>query len=211
MGFDGEKGGLPRVVKDCIQYLRSTGPSGFSPPVRLALPRSPLTSSKVCTMRASSADRRILSFSSRPRKRMTEVILSRRVLALRGLALTMYARTGHVVSLETFGDPHLAAVLLKKYLHDLPEPVFPERLYPVIRRCPPPTSDPDDMSSIMYIRETLLPELPPCVYILLSNVLRKFNKPPALGITSLTVKPFMQICSTKCSSGPRPIAWTRTT
>ena len=25
MGFDGEKGGLPRVVKDCIQYLRSTG------------------------------------------------------------------------------------------------------------------------------------------------------------------------------------------
>ena len=29
------------------------------------------------------------------------------------------------------------------------------------------------MSAVMYIRETLLPELPPCVYILLSNVLRK--------------------------------------
>ncbi|OBZ68840.1 hypothetical protein A0H81_11269 [Grifola frondosa] len=25
MGFDGEKGGLPRVVKDCIQYLRECG------------------------------------------------------------------------------------------------------------------------------------------------------------------------------------------
>ena len=30
MGFDGEKGGLPRVVKDCIQYLRITG-EGSSP------------------------------------------------------------------------------------------------------------------------------------------------------------------------------------
>lgn len=25
MGFDGEKGGLPRVVKDCILFLRDTG------------------------------------------------------------------------------------------------------------------------------------------------------------------------------------------
>lgn len=25
MGYDGEKGGIPRVVKDCIQYLRETG------------------------------------------------------------------------------------------------------------------------------------------------------------------------------------------
>lgn len=25
MGFDGEKGGLPRVLRDCILYLRETG------------------------------------------------------------------------------------------------------------------------------------------------------------------------------------------
>lgn len=25
MGYDGEKGGVPRVVKDCIQFLRETG------------------------------------------------------------------------------------------------------------------------------------------------------------------------------------------
>ena len=25
MGYDGEKGGVPRVAKDCIQYLRDTG------------------------------------------------------------------------------------------------------------------------------------------------------------------------------------------
>ncbi|KAL1950504.1 hypothetical protein VTO73DRAFT_5628 [Trametes versicolor] len=133
MGFDGEKGGLPRVVKDCIQYLRSTG----------------------------------LHDEGLFRRSPNSVLLKQ--------AAQAYDR-GHVVSLETFGDPHLAAVLLKKYLHDLPEPVFPERLYPVIRRCPPPTSDPDDMSSIMYIRETLLPELPPCVYILLSNVLHLLHE-----------------------------------
>ena len=66
-------------------------------------------------------------------------------------------------------------MLLKKYLHDLPEPVFPERLYPIVRKCPAPTDDPNDMSAILYIRETLLPELPPCVYILLSSVLRKWH------------------------------------
>ncbi|KAI0372317.1 Rho GTPase activation protein [Pilatotrama ljubarskyi] len=133
MGYDGEKGGLPRVVRDCIQYLRSTG----------------------------------LHDEGLFRRSPNSVLLKQ--------AAQAYDR-GHVVSLETFGDPHLAAVLLKKYLHDLPEPVFPERLYPIIRRCPPPTNDPDDMSSILYIRETLLPELPPCVYILLSNVLHLLHE-----------------------------------
>jgi Rho GTPase-activating protein 1 len=80
---------------------------------------------------------------------------------------------GQVISLETFGDPHLAAILLKKYIKDLPEPLFPERLYPTIRRCPPPTDDPSDISSVTYIRDSILRELMPCAYILLSNVLRK--------------------------------------
>ena len=33
MGADGEKGGIPRVVKDCVQFLRQTGVTG-----RLRLP-----------------------------------------------------------------------------------------------------------------------------------------------------------------------------
>ena len=81
---------------------------------------------------------------------------------------------GHVVSLDTFGDPHLAAVLLKKYLRDLPDPIFPESTYANIRRCPPPTNDPNDMGSIMYIREAILSELPQCAYILLSHILRTY-------------------------------------
>ncbi|KAK7690195.1 hypothetical protein QCA50_006846 [Cerrena zonata] len=127
MGYNGEKGGVPRVVKDCIQFLRSTG--------------------------------------------MQEEGLFRRSpnSALLRQVQEAYDR-GHVVSLETFGDPHLAAVLLKKYLRDLPDPIFPESIYPLIKRCPTPTSDPSDMSSISYIRDTLLPELLPCSYILLNHI-----------------------------------------
>ena len=80
---------------------------------------------------------------------------------------------GHVVNLELYHDAHLAAVLLKKYLRDLPQPIFPETIYSTIRRCPPPSDDPTDMASVQFIRDTLLPELSHCAYILLSSVLRK--------------------------------------
>ncbi|KAF7297625.1 Rho GTPase-activating protein 8 [Mycena kentingensis (nom. inval.)] len=137
MGIDGEKGGLPRVVKDAIQFIRESG--------------------------------------------MQEEGLFRRSpqSAMLRAAQDAYDR-GNVVSLDTFGDPHLAAVLLKKYLRDLPDPVIPEHLYPLIRACPSPSSSPDttnpvnverDLAAIAYIRETILPQLPLCVYILLSHVL----------------------------------------
>jgi Rho GTPase-activating protein 1 len=36
MGYDGEKGGVPRVVKDCVEYLRQSGASSqYYPPNRL--------------------------------------------------------------------------------------------------------------------------------------------------------------------------------
>lgn len=83
---------------------------------------------------------------------------------------------GNVLSLETFGDPYLAAVLIKKYLRDLPKPIFSEAMYPILRRCPFVVSEGDmelEMACIQYIREVILPELPPCAYILLSFILRK--------------------------------------
>ncbi|PCH39832.1 RhoGAP-domain-containing protein [Wolfiporia cocos MD-104 SS10] len=133
MGFDGEKGGLPRVVKDCIQYLRQTG--------------------------------------------LQEEGLFRRSpnSALLKQVQQAYDR-GHVVSLETFADSHLAAVLLKKYLRDLPAPLFPEHLYPLISRCPTPTDDPADVSSVVYVRESILPEMPHCSYILLSHILQLLHE-----------------------------------
>lgn len=41
MGFDGEKGGIPRVVKDCMQYLRQTGGLSCVPLVSIAKPTMP--------------------------------------------------------------------------------------------------------------------------------------------------------------------------
>ncbi|KAJ7065154.1 CDC42 rho GTPase-activating protein [Mycena belliarum] len=137
MGFDGEKGGIPRVVRDAIQFIRESG------------------------MEEEGLFRRS------PQSVMLKA------------AQDAYDR-GNVVSLDTFGDPHLAAVLLKKYLRDLPEPVIPETLYPVVRRCPMPSpsgvaTDPAnverDIAAVSYIRDVLLPQLPMCVYILLSHVL----------------------------------------
>jgi len=83
---------------------------------------------------------------------------------------------GNVVSLSSFNDPNLAAVLIKKYLRDLPDPLFPESCYPTIKRCPIPPEEGDteaELITVRYIREVLLPELAPCVSILLSYVLRK--------------------------------------
>ncbi|KAG6910177.1 hypothetical protein DXG01_012626 [Tephrocybe rancida] len=133
MGYDGEKGGLPRVVKDSIQYLRENG----------LLEEGLFRRSPASVMLRAAQD--------------------------------AYDR-GNVVSLRTFDDPHLAAVLLKKYLRDLPEPIFPESLYPLIRRCPLPTFDPSDVASVTYIRETLLPAIPPCAYILLSQILHLMHE-----------------------------------
>lgn len=48
-----------------------------------------------------------------------------------------------------------------------------ESLYSVIQQCPAPSDDPSDWSALLYVRETLLPALPRCNYILLSHVLRK--------------------------------------
>ncbi|KAI0304322.1 hypothetical protein B0F90DRAFT_1625846 [Multifurca ochricompacta] len=128
MGYDGEKGGVPRVVKDCAQYLRQTG----------------LTDEGLFRRSPSSATLRQVKEA--------------------------YDR-GQVVSLDSFDDPYLAAVLLKKYLRDLPEPLFPEALYPIIQQCPVPKEDPSDWSAVLYIRENLLPTLPRCNYILLSYIL----------------------------------------
>lgn len=76
------------------------------------------------------------------------------------------------MTLKNFEDPNIAAVLLKKYLRDLPEPIFTEELYPIIRRCP--LNNADESSTIQYIQNTIIPALPPCSMILLSHVLRQF-------------------------------------
>ena len=146
MGYNGEKGGIPRVVKDCVQYLRQTGTP--------------------------------VSVSTEPSSYLVVQGLSEEGLFRRSPNSTTLRQVkdaydrGQVVSLDRFDNPHLAAVLLKKYIRDLPEPLFPEALYAVIQQCPVPTEDPSGWSAILYIRESLLSALPGCNYILLSYILR---------------------------------------
>ncbi|KAH9986621.1 hypothetical protein BJV77DRAFT_1145577 [Russula vinacea] len=142
MGFNGEKGGVPRVVKDCAQYLRQTG----------------LTNEGLFRRSPNSVTLRQVKDA--------------------------YDR-GQVVSLDRFDDPHLAAVLLKKYIRDLPEPLFPEPLYPIIQQCPAPTEDPSDWSAVLYIRESLLSALPGCNYILLSYIFHLMHEVSLRSSTNL--------------------------
>lgn len=46
---------------------------------------------------------------------------------------------GNRVTLSQYHDPHIAAVLIKKFLRELPEPIFPGSLYSIIAKCPPST------------------------------------------------------------------------
>jgi Rho GTPase-activating protein 1 len=154
MGYNGEKGGIPRVVKDAIQFLRD---SGTHPPSLVASPH-----------------RRCITKPHSPGLQEEGLFRRSPSSSLLRSAQDAYDR-GQVVSLSNFGDPHLAAVLLKKYLRDLPEPIFPESLYALVRRCPIPSNPQDEdgeMASVQYVRDVLLSELVPCAYILLSHVIR---------------------------------------
>lgn len=167
MGYHGEKGGIPRVVKDSIQFLRDSGMFWFYiPPIRRFHNACPGLEGEGLFRRSPSSTM----------LRAAQDAYDRGMVTQSPTRPPNSSFTGNVVSLNNFGDPFLAAVLIKKYLRDLPEPIFPDRLYPIIRRCPPPTSDPSDMAALTYVRDILLPELVPCAYILLSNVLRKFHR-----------------------------------
>ncbi|QRV77927.1 Rho GTPase-activating protein 1 [Ceratobasidium sp. AG-Ba] len=101
MGPDGEASPLPRVIRDCVEYLRAEGPLGPNLEVEGLFRRSP--NGAILRSVREAYDR------------------------------------GNQVTLSQYADPHIAAVLIKKFLRDLPEPIFSGELYPVIARCPPST------------------------------------------------------------------------
>jgi len=82
---------------------------------------------------------------------------------------------GEDVNLRAYGDPHLAAVLLKKFLRDLPTPIFEQEMYVLIRGCPSPSSGGDQTPCNLYIRNQLLPRLQPSSkLVLLKYVICEF-------------------------------------
>ncbi|THU91369.1 Rho GTPase activation protein [Dendrothele bispora CBS 962.96] len=137
MGYQGEKGPVPCVVRAYIQFLRDSG--------------------------------------------LNEEGVFRHSPSSQLLRAAQEAHDRGLVSLEIWqatpgGGPHLAAVLLKKYLKDLPNAICGEELYALIRRCPAPTSDPGDVEAVRYMREVILPEFSPCVYIFLSHILHLMHE-----------------------------------
>jgi Rho GTPase-activating protein 1 len=126
--------------------------------------------------KASSGDLQIQRYCGKSRKPTTGV--SRTRYSLRARHQCAFLDTGQTISLASFHDPNIAAVLLKSFFRDLPDPVFPESLYYLIQRCPPPTHDPADRSCVDYIRDTILPaveRISPATIIVLSYVLRELK------------------------------------
>ncbi|BGP03962.1 hypothetical protein NBRC10513v2_007703 [Rhodotorula toruloides] len=73
---------------------------------------------------------------------------------------------GHPVALSSAPNaPYIAASLLKKFIHDLPDPLIPRDSWDAIKACPL-----DDDLAVPYLRFNFLPLLPPTSLHLLSRL-----------------------------------------
>jgi integrin-linked kinase-associated serine/threonine phosphatase 2C len=89
---------------------------------------------------------------------------------------------------ETYGfeklDPHVVAALLKLYLKELPEPLFPSKLYPVLMQAE---------LAVEPIRQIIQSELPPChrrlaeVLFVFLNVVLDFSNENKLTLDELAM------------------------
>lgn len=153
MGEKGEKGGIPRVVKDCVEELQRTtaaphgGETGST-----SLPTSNLDTEGLFRKSGSTA--------------------------LLQAAQQAYDR-GSPVSLKQYDDAHIPAGLLKLYFRSLPDPIFSLSMYPLIRKCPPVEEGDEDSvrDAIIYLQDVIFPAiLPQSKLILLSYVLEVLHK-----------------------------------
>ncbi|CAO1636988.1 unnamed protein product [Sympodiomycopsis kandeliae] len=152
MGHRGEKGGIPRVLKDCVEELQRLIPDAEDPS------KPPISN---------------LDCEGLFRKSPSAALLQ--------AAQQAYDR-GAPVSLTQYEDPNVAASLLKLFFRSLPDPIFPASTYPLIRACPSLThkegeNDGGMSDGINYIRSVLLPALdPPSKLIILSYTLELLHK-----------------------------------
>lgn len=164
MGERGEKGGIPRVVKDCVEVLKSF-------PDHLNSGNESISNSESNSLQ-SQLPPSLLDTEGLFRRSPSSALLK--------TIQESYDR-GHPVDLNQYKDPHLPAVLLKVFLRNLPEPIFPVSLYSIIKNCPNPSAksvandsnnEATSQEAIQYIRNILLPSInPPCALILLSYIL----------------------------------------
>ena len=79
---------------------------------------------------------------------------------------------GQRVDIAKYADPHLAAVLIKKFFRMLPQSIFSEDMYSIIRKCPVPDDEGTKAASIEYVREQVIGGLPGNAQVLLNVTLR---------------------------------------
>ena len=82
--------------------------------------------------------------------------------------------SGSPIELASYQDPHLAAVLIKKFFREMNEPLFPSSTYELIGRCPkiPTTAEPDE-EVVRFIKDKLFAQLSQQAQVLLGYVLRE--------------------------------------
>ncbi|GJN94265.1 hypothetical protein Rhopal_007339-T1 [Rhodotorula paludigena] len=101
-----------------------------------------------------------------------------------------YSR-GHPVSLSTLPDaPYLAASLLKRFLHDLPTPVFLRSSWEAARACPID----DDDAAVAYLREHFLPLLDPPALALLQRLTEVLSRIAARAGENLMTSSNLVVC-----------------
>ncbi|BGP35855.1 hypothetical protein JCM10296v2_007707 [Rhodotorula toruloides] len=97
---------------------------------------------------------------------------------------------GHPVSLASAPDaPYIAASLLKKFIHDLPDPLILRDSWDAIKACPL-----DDDLAIPYLRTHFLPLLPPASRHLLSRLLSVLSAIAAEHDKNLMTSSNLVIC-----------------
>lgn len=97
---------------------------------------------------------------------------------------------GHPVTLSSAPDaPYIAASLLKKLLHDLPDPFIPRDTWDAIKACPL-----DDDLAVPYLRTNFLPLLPSASRHLLSRLLSVLSAIAANHSHNLMTSSNLVIC-----------------
>ncbi|KAG8794528.1 hypothetical protein FRC17_008281, partial [Serendipita sp. 399] len=92
---------------------------------------------------------------------------------------------GQVVDLSQYGDANLAAVLIKKFFRTLPQPIFPDSAFHIIRNCPNPDKEDTKDDAIFYIREKVIGELEGNKQILLNVVLHLLHDVASRALENL--------------------------
>lgn len=92
---------------------------------------------------------------------------------------------GQVVDLSQYNDANLCAVLIKKFFRALPQPIFLDSMFAMIRNCPNPDNPNTRDDAVEYIKTKIIGELEGNKQILLNVVLHLLHDVAARSSVNL--------------------------